>query len=406
MRKVRIGDINISGEEKAAVNRVLDSNWLSEGPQVKQFENDWAKYVGAKYCIAMNSGTSAIIAGLEALKHHDGFPKAKENTKVITSPLTFIATVNSIKLANYNPAFVDVNIDDFSLSAESLKQNLENSNPEEYSGVIPVHLIGYPCDMDQINSISKKYGLAVMEDSCEAHGTKYNGKRTGALSDMGVFSFFVTHNIQVGELGAVTTNDIELVRLIDKIKSHGRTWDREGHKEIALGKEKFHNTEHEIDHHPRYYHDISGYNFKTTEIQAALAVEQIKKADWIIKRRLENVKYLNEGMEKFSDILKLPIYNENVSFLGYPLVIKDPEKISRKKLRTELEARGIETRPLFGSIPLHQPAYAYLRKEYEGKMPNAEYLGAHALYIGCHQYLMQDDLDYTIGVFGEILGKV
>ena len=406
MRQVRVGDINISDVEKAAVNRVLDSNWLSEGPSVKQFESDWAKYVGTKYCIAVNSGTSAIIAGLEALKHCEHFPKAKEGSKVITSPLTFIATVNSIKLTNYQPAFVDVNMDDFSLSAESLKEYLENANAEGYSVIMPVHLMGYPCDMDKINSIAKKYGLATIEDSCEAHGTKYNGKRTGSLADFGVFSFFIAHNIQVGELGAVTTDDLELVRFIDKIKAHGRTWDREGHEDVSEKKEMFHNTEHKIDHHPRYYHDIPGYNFKTTEIQAALAVEQIKKADWIIKRRLENVKYLNEGMEKFSDLLKLPIYSEDVSFLGYPFVIKDPSKISRKRLREELVARGIETRPLFGAIPLHQPVYSYLRKEYEGKLPNAEYLGAHALYIGCHQYLIQDDLDYVVKAFGEILGKV
>ncbi|HIH17806.1 MAG TPA: DegT/DnrJ/EryC1/StrS family aminotransferase [Nanoarchaeota archaeon] len=406
MRDVRVGDVKISEAEKSAINRVLDSNWLSEGPQVKQFESDWARYVGTKYCIAMNSGTSAIIAGLEAMKHCEHFPKANEWSKVITSPLTFIATVNSIKLTNYQPAFVDVNMDDFSLNAESLKEYLEKADVDDYSAIMPVHLMGYPCDMNKINSIAKKYGLAVIEDSCEAHGTKYNGKRTGSLSDFGVFSFFIAHNIQVGELGAVTTDDLELVRFIDKVKAHGRAWDREGQEEAVMKKEKFHNTEHEIDQHPRYYHDIPGYNFKTTEIQAALAVEQIKKADWIIKRRLENVKYLNEGMEKFSDILKLPTYNEDVSFLGYPFVIKDQSKISRKKLREELVTRGIETRPLFGAIPLHQPVYSYLRKEYEGKIPNAEYLGAHALYIGCHQYLTQEDLDYVIGAFGEILGKV
>ena len=401
MRKVRIGDIQISNEEKDAVMKVLDSNWLSEGPLVKKFEEDWANYVGAKYCVAVNSGTSALIAGLEAFKHHEGFSKAKEGTKVITSPLTFIATVNSIKLANYQPAFVDVNYDDFSLNTEKLEEYLEKNDVDEHSVILPVHLLGYPCNMDGINRIAKKYDLAVLEDSAEAHGTKYGGKRTGALGDAGIFSFFVTHNIQVGELGAVTTNDLELVRFLDKIKAHGRTCHIDGCKE----KEKFFNTEHEFDHHPRYYHDIFGYNFKTTEIQAALAVEQIKKADWIIQRRLENVKYLNAKMEKFSDILQLPRYDENVSFLGYPLIIKNPNIISRRKMREKLEERGIETRPLFGAIPLHQPVYMHLKGDYVGKLPNAEYLGQHAFYIGCHQYLKQDDLDYVVNVFSEILNK-
>ncbi len=402
MRKIRIGDIQISKEEKDAVMRVLDSNWLTEGPTVRMFEQNWADYIGTKYCIALNSGTSALMAGLEALKHHNQHPKSKEKAKVITSPLTFIATVNAIKLTNYQPVFVDVNYDDFSMDAEKLKEYLENSNVEEHSAILPVHLLGYPCDMTKINDIAKKYGLAVIEDSCEAHGSKHAGKRTGSLSDLGAFSFFITHNIQVGELGAVTTDDLEIVRFIDKIKAHGRTSHIEGVKE----KEKFYQTEHEFDHHPRYYHDILGYNFKTTELQAALAVEQIKKADWIIKERLENVKYYNERLDKFSHILRLPGYSDDVSFMGYPLVIKDPSKISRKKMRQELENKGIETRPLFGAIPLHQPSFEYLKSQYEGKLPNAEKLGGNAFYIGCHQYLKREDLDYVVKAFGEILAGV
>ena len=126
MRKIRIGDIQISKEEKEAVMRVLDSNWLTEGPTVRMFEQNWAEYIGTKYCIALNSGTSALMAGLEALKHHNQHQKSKEKAKVITSPLTFIATVNAIKLTNYEPAFVDVNYNDFSLDAEKLKEYLEN----------------------------------------------------------------------------------------------------------------------------------------------------------------------------------------------------------------------------------------------------------------------------------------
>ena len=132
------------------------------------------------------------------------------------------------------------------------------------------------------------------------------------------------------------------------------------------------------------------------EFQAALGITQLKKADWITQKRNENVKYLNEGLEEYSDVLQLPKYSKDISYLAYPIVIKKPDIISRKKLRSELEKRGVETRPLFGCIPTQQPAYKYLKEKYEGKLPNAEYIGKNAFYIGCHQYLEQEDLDFVI----------
>ena len=139
------------------------------------------------------------------------------------------------------------------------------------------------------------------------------------------------------------------------------------------------------------------------EFQAALGLIQLMKVDWIVQRRQENVKYLNEKLEKFSAILQLPEYSTEVSYLTYPIIIKDPKVISRKRLRRELEKMGIETRPLFGCIPTQQPAYDYLKREYEGRLPNADYLGRNGFYIGCHQYLEQEDLDYVVEVFDTIL---
>ena len=122
-----------------------------------------------------------------------------------------------------------------------------------------------------------------------------------------------------------------------------------------------------------------------------------------MKRRQENVKFLNDNLSKHDNIFQIPVYSENVSYLGYPLVIKQEDKISRKILRAELEKRGIETRPLFGSIPTQQPAYSFLRKDYEGKLPNAEYIGRNGFYIGIHQYLTEEDLSYVVSAFDEIL---
>jgi CDP-4-dehydro-6-deoxyglucose reductase, E1 len=404
MRIIRVGDLKISEEDRKAVNEVLDSGRISEDRKTREFERDFSRFVGTRYAIAVNSGTSALIAGLNAVRLYD--PKrAKPCSKVITAPVTYIATSNAIVLSGYEPVYVDVDATSFGITPETIKARLESADdPTEYSLILPVHLMGYPCRMDEINKLAKKYGLYTFEDSAQAHGTMYKGKKTGSMSLLADFSFYIAHNIQAGEMGAVTTDDPEIARLVSKIKAHGRMCDcpvcvRSSGKCPRAGMSGGND-----DFDPRFTHDMIGYNFKTMEFQAALGVVQLKRAEEIILRRRENVKRLNEGLAGFSDVLQLPAYSEDVSYLAYPLVIKDSRKVQRKKLRSMLEAKGVETRPLFGCIPTQQPAYAHLRGEYLGKLPNAEYLGVNGFYIGCHQYLSPEDIDYTIGVFKGILG--
>ena len=335
--------------------------------------------------MAVNSGTSALIAGLEAIKNKF---KVKAHTKIITTPLTYIATSNAIILTGLEPIYVDVDKETFCITPENIKAHIENNDSSDYRLILPVHLMGYACDMDEICKIAKHHGLLVFEDSAQAHGTLYKGKKTGSLSLLSDFSFYIAHNIQAGELGAVTTNDAEIARLVKKIKANGRSCDcplclRSEGKCPKLSKEG------DADIDPRFNHEIIGYNFKTMEFPAALATVQLKKADWIKDKRSENVQYLNQELERFSDLLQLPKYDQNVSYMAYPIVIKKPERISRRKLREQLERLGIETRPLFGCIPTQQPAYSSFREKYKNRLPIAEYIGYNGFYIGCHQYLNQ-----------------
>ena len=403
MIRVRVGDFRIGEEERKAINDVLDSGNISEGENVRTFEKEWAKYIGTKYAIAVSSGTSALIAGLTALRYREELGINK-GMKIITAPITYIATSNAIVLSGFEPVYVDVDRETFGLTPENIKAHLEEvDDTNEYSLILPVHLMGYPCDMDEINKIAKEYGLQTFEDSAQAHGTIYNGRKTGSLSLLSSFSFYIAHNIQAGEMGAVTTDDQEIIRLIKKIKANGRVCDCPICRRSEGKCPRLASYKGEDDFDPRFTHDLIGYNFKTMEFQAALGITQLKKANWITKKRNENVKYLNDGLEEFSEVLQLPKYSKDISYLAYPIVIKKPDVISRKKIRYELEKRGIETRPLFGCIPTQQPAYKYLKKEYEGKLPNADYIGKNAFYIGCHQYLEQEDLDFVIRVFKEIL---
>ena len=356
-RWVGVGDIRIGPEEREAINAVLDSGKISEGPRTKDFERGWADYVGTKHSVAVNSGTSALIAGLSALKLM-GVPS---RSKVITTPLTYIATTNSLVLTDLEPIFVDIDPVHFCITPEQIAASLEEADdPSAFSMVLPVHLMGYPADMDSINRLARKYGLITMEDSSQAHGTLYKGKRTGSLSRLSTFSFYIAHNIQAGELGAVATDDAEISRLVRKIKANGRMCDCPICTRRTKGCPK---SDEDFD--PRFTHDIIGYNFKTMEFQTALAMVQLGKAAQIIKARQENVRYLNDGLEKFSDYLELPEYDANVSYLAYPMVLKDTVKMKRQRLIRSLEGHDVEARPMFGCIPTQQPAYSQLAARYQ-----------------------------------------
>jgi len=401
-QRITVGDIRIGQEEKDIILEVLESNRISEDKKVFEFEKEWAKFIGTKYCILVNSGTSALIAGLTALLYDKRFPRVKKGTKVITTPSTYIATSNAIKLVGMEPAYVDVDPLNFLMLPEQIEKLLEESdNPDEYSIILLVHLMGYPCNMDRVNAIAKQYNLLVFEDASEAHGSKYRNKIVGSLSTLASYSFYIAHNIQAGEMGAVVTNDSEITRLIKKIKANGRVCDcpictrRSGYC-------KYEDKNPNSDNDPRFLHDMIGYNFKTMEFQAALGLVQIKKINKIIKKRQKNVKLLNEGLEKFNNILQLPAYSEDVSYLAYPIILKYNSTINRKNLRQKLEENGIESRAFFPCIPTQQPAYNYLKNIYNNKLPNAEYLGKNAFYIGCHQYLTDKNIAYIIETFEKI----
>ena len=310
-----------------------------------------------------------------------------------------MADSNAIKIAGLEPVYVDIDRKTFSIAPEEIVKKLEEINPEEVLAILPVHLMGYPCDMNTIMRIARKNKIYVIEDSAQAHGSKYSGQKTGSFGDVSIFSFYIAHNIQVGEFGVINTNDLKIKKILKQIKANGRRCSCE----ICIRTTgKCPELLKDPDSDPRFTHDFVGLNCKTMDLISALALHRVDKIDEINQVRRKNVLYLNERLKEFENELQLPLYSEDVSYLGYPIVLKNG---NRSKLTKELEERGIETRPLFGCIPLQQPAFSYLKMQYLGKLPNAEYVGENGFYIGCHQYLEKEDLDYIIEVFREILGN-
>lgn len=396
--RISVGEFHIGDKEKKALIDVIDSGRISEGRKTFEFEKAWANYIGTKFSVAVNSGTSALIAGLSALKTKYSIASG---SKVITTPLTFIATINAIWHCGLEPLFVDIDKDSFVITPEHIKKALDKE--KNASIILPVHLLGYPADMDEINAIAKEYNAVVMEDAAQAHGSLYKGKKVGSFSELAIFSFYIAHNIQAGEMGALTTDDYTLFKLIKKIKAHGRMCECNVCTRSSGVCPPLDNYKGVDDFDPRFTHDIIGFNFKVMEFQSALGLSQLNHADEIFQKRNHNVKYLNSGLSGLSEIIQLPFYSGHVSYLAYPVIIKKTNVITRLKLRRALEKEGIETRPLFGCIPTQQPAYRFLKNRYKDKLPNAEFIGANGFYIGCHQYLKKDDLDFIISVFKKIL---
>ncbi|MEM4293282.1 MAG: DegT/DnrJ/EryC1/StrS aminotransferase family protein [Thermoplasmata archaeon] len=395
-RWIPVGDLRIGEEERQAVIDVLESGRISEGRKLIEFEKKFSDYVGTKYCIGVSSGTSALLCALTALKTIYG----ENKPYIVTTPLTFIATVNSIVLTGHKPIFVDISLETFNITPENIKEAVENK-PDEIQAILPVHLMGYPCEIIDLIPYLKENNIPIIEDSSQAHGSLYHdGTKTGSKGLCGTFSFYVAHNIQAGEMGAITTSDEEFWRICRKVKAHGRACDC---AICTRSKGTCPKLTENMD--PRFTHEIIGYNFKLMDFAPALAIVQLKKADEIIAKRRENVKYLNDCLSQFSDILKLPKLNPNVSYLAYPLIL-NPEKTTRAKFQKMLEAEGIESRPIFGCIPTQQPAYSHMKKEWEGKLPNAEFVGKNGFYIGCHQYLDEDDLNYIVDVFKRVISSL
>lgn len=361
--RIDFGKLVIGDTAKEYLQRVLDKNWASEGDNVKEFEQKFASKFGYKHAIATSSGTDANMCACATLYDFG----AKRGNEIIVPALSFVATANSILAAGFIPKFVDINIETLDIDPS----RIEEAITDKTRGIMVVHTIGKPCEMDSILEIAKAHDLKVIEDACEAHGATYKGKVVGAIGDMGTFSFYTAHLIVCGEGGMVVTNDDELADVLRSVKSHGR----------PPGS---------------IYFDFQriGFNSKMNDMEAALGLEGIEHFEEIFNKRKNNLYKLLELTTDLSDhlyFLKEEDY-EKVSPHAFPLVLKD-KRYDRDRLYGYLQSKGIQCKTLFGSLPTQHKAFQFLNYQY-GQFPAAEYVGENGLHFGIHQYLNDDDLLY------------
>ncbi|HUY70468.1 MAG TPA: DegT/DnrJ/EryC1/StrS family aminotransferase [Candidatus Baltobacteraceae bacterium] len=391
MREIGVGGLELTKEDKEMVNKVLDSNRLSYGPYVKQFESEFAKMHDSKFGIMTNSGTSSLHISVAALKERYGW---KDQDEILVPAVTFIATSNVVLHNNMRPVFVDVEPNTFNIDPKLIEEKITEST----RAIMPVHLLGLPADMDPIMQIAKKHNLRVIEDSAETMFARYKGRSVGSFGDVGCFSTYIAHYIITGVGGLNITSDPELAVQLRSLMNHGRD-----SIYISIDDDNAQTKEKMKEIISRRFSFVSlGHSFRVTEMEGALGLSQLGRKDQVVRRRKEIAARYLKGMADLTDRLQFqetPEDRDNVYML-FGMVCKGDDK---RDLVQFLEENHIETRDL---LPLlNQPVYKRIFGDIEGDYPVAKKINSAGLYIGCHQYITDDEVDYVIAKFHEFFKR-
>jgi perosamine synthetase len=361
--KIPIAKPDIGKDEIQAVVEAMKSGWVSQGEKVEEFEESFANYCGVKYGVAVNNGTAALHLALTALN-------LKRGDEVVTTPLSCVATTNPIVYLNAKPVFVDVGPTTLNMNPSLVEKKVTRKT----RAILPVHLFGHPVDLDPLMEVAEKHGLYVIEDAAQAHGARYKGRKVGSFGHVSCFSFYADKLITTVEGGMALTNDEELAQKMRLLRSFGMT-----------KREKF-------------FHPILGYNYKLSDIHAAIGLVQLRKLDNYIERKRVNIEYLRSKLGH-SD-LKLPVeldYAFNVYYVCHILAEEGKEKIVE-----HLEQKGIETRPLLSFIPEQPP---YRKYGYDlNELRVARDAHRKGFYLSNSPLLTENELDFVASALIKSIG--
>ncbi len=341
----------IGEEEKRAVLEVLDSGMLAQGPRVRAFEEAFAEMCGVRYAIATSSGTTALHVAL--LAHGIG-----PGDEVITTPFTFIASANSILYVGARPVFADIDPVTFNIDPAQIEAAITPCT----RAIMPVHLFGLMCDMEPIMALARAHDLIVIEDACQSHGAEYHGRRSGSFGT-GCFSLYPTKNITSAEGGMITTDDEDIAERCRVIRQHGMR--------------------------RRYYHDELGFNFRMTDVHAAIGLAQLRKLERFNEARIANARFLSEHLVGVTT----PVVPDGYRHVFHQYTIRVGD--GRRDVMLEgLKERGIGT-GVYYPVPVHRQR-GYVELGYEGPFPEAERAAAEVLSLPVHPALDSADLEAIV----------
>lgn len=378
----------------AAIDTLLSGS-LSMGERVKSFESTFANYLGCKNPgVMVNSGSSANLLSLSILTNGSLKERLKPGDEIITPAVTWATTVFPISMIGAKPVLVDIDKDSYNIDVNQIKKAITKKT----KAIMPVHLLGNPCKIDEIKEMADANDLFLIEDCCEAHGAELNGKKVGTFGDLATFSFFISHHISTIEGGMILSNNDRYYELGKALRAFG--WIRE-----LRDKEKLAKKHSSID--PRFLFVTAGFNVRPTEMQGALGMTQLPKLENIIKTRRDNAKYWNERLSKYEKFISLPVENDGARhvYFCYPISLKPRAPFKQRELVSFLEQKGIETRPVMTGNIVRQPALAQMRYRSVGKLPNADYVTKNAFLIGNHTGVTEKVRDYVADTFEEFFSR-
>jgi CDP-6-deoxy-D-xylo-4-hexulose-3-dehydrase len=371
-----------SEEVEEAVDSLL-STWVTMGAKVKKFEEAFAKYNGSKHAVMVNSGSSANLLALSVLTNPIHPDHLETGSEIITPAVTWATTVYPIANVGCTPVLVDVDPRTFNINLEAI----ENAISPKTRAIVPVHLLGGPCKINEIKRVAEDHDLYLVEDACESTGAEIQGKKVGSFGDMGTFSFFLSHHISTIEGGMVVTDNDELYENLKAMRAFG--WVRD-----LQDKEKYASANAGID--PRFLFITSGYNLRPTEIQGSFGMHQIKKLDGFIDLRRRNASYWTKRLSPYSDLLVLPeeLPGTKHVYFGYPLTIEAEAPFTREQLVNHLETKLVETRPVMAGNMAEQPVMKHVPHRVSGSLANSRMIMRQSFFFGNHSGIGAPEREY------------
>lgn len=391
-------------EYLSLVDAALDG-WITAGRYSEEFEFRFAKYLGIYSSMIVNSGSSANLIAMSSLTSPSlGEDRLKPGDEVITVAAGFPTTVNPIVQNGAVPVFVDVEEGTYNIDVSEI----ESAISEKTRAIMVAHTLGNPFDLDKILRIAKDHDLYLVEDNCDALGSRYKGKMTGTFGDFSTLSFYPAHHITMGEGGAVNTNNPNLERIARSFRDWGRDCYCETGASDSCGMrftQQFGELPLGYDH--KYVYSHIGYNLKATDLQAAIGVAQLRKIDQFIEKRKSNFKHLFDQIKDYEEYFILPksLPDADPSWFAFPLTVRENSGVKRKDIVEHLERNKIMTRTLFAGNLTRHPAYMGIKKRVPSALKVTDSVMDNSFFIGVYPGITEEMLEYIGDTFHDIMRK-
>lgn len=365
---IPITAVSFGPEEEQRVLEVIRSGIIAQGPVVAEFERRFAEVAGTEHAVAVNNGTTSLIASIQVLELQPG-------DEVITSPFTFVATLNAILEAGATAVFADIREDDFNIDPANVRALVT----EYTKAIMPVHLYGQMADMDPLVQIAEEFNLTIIEDSAQSHGAEYRGRRAGSYG-LGSFSFYATKNLTTGEGGMITTNDATLADKLRVLRNQGMR--------------------------ARYQYEVAGNNYRLTDLQAALVLPQLDRYDGIVEQRQRNAEKLNAGLKGIQGLhLPQQLKGRRHVWHQYTVRLDNTAKLARDSFVEALGEAGIGCGIYYPKVVFDYDAYRTNPLVKTSEVSVATRVAAESVSLPVHVHLSDDDIETIIATVRQLLGE-